>query len=257
MTTRGVAVLAFHAIEEGRGPICIAPSVFARQVRALHDAGCVALSMSEVERHLRDDEPFPDRAVAFTFDDGYASVHDHALPILDDVGWTGTVYPVTDELGGRNRWDAASPGIDELRLVDRRQLAELAASGWEVGGHTHTHRSLPTLDAVDVAREIDTSTAILEDLLQHAPTTFAYPFGHHDAAVRSVVAGRYGTALTIGARRARLGDSLDEVARVEAWYVQHPWALAHLGTASGDAYLLLRRIARRARPMVDRRPGPR
>lgn len=38
----------------------------------------------------------PSRAVAVTFDDGYASVADHAAPILERHGATGTVYLVTD-----------------------------------------------------------------------------------------------------------------------------------------------------------------
>jgi peptidoglycan/xylan/chitin deacetylase (PgdA/CDA1 family) len=38
----------------------------------------------------------PPRAVAVTFDDGYASVADHAAPILERHGATGTVYLVTD-----------------------------------------------------------------------------------------------------------------------------------------------------------------
>ena len=83
--------------------------------------------------------------------------------------------------------------------------------------------------------------------------TFAYPFGAHDPAVRELATSRYRAALTIGARRARVGDPLDRVERVEAWYLRRTWQLGRLGTSQGDAYLLTRRVARVVRRLASGR----
>lgn len=253
MTADSVAVIAYHAVEEGPGPICLAPRVFERHVHALRDAGCVPLTMTQVGDHLRTGTPFPDRAVALTFDDGYASVVTAAAPVLDRLGWRATVFPVTSELGGHNRWDTSGGVHPELRLVDRHQILDLLDAGWEVGGHTHTHRPLPGLPPAAAADEIDTSTAVLEDLCQRPVRTFAYPYGSHDATARDLAGRRHETCLTIGARRATLGTSLDRVDRIEAWYLQRAWHAEHLHDRVGDAYLGLRRLTRRGRAALVRR----
>ena len=46
----------------------------------------------------------PERAVALTFDDGFASVVDHALPLLLERGFPATVFCVAGYLGGLNDW---------------------------------------------------------------------------------------------------------------------------------------------------------
>ncbi|HET9052039.1 MAG TPA: polysaccharide deacetylase family protein, partial [Candidatus Dormibacteraeota bacterium] len=71
------AILAFHAVEDGPGPLCLGPAVFERQVRALAAAGAVGLTVSDVASRLRRGDTLPRRAVAFTFDDGFESVHRH------------------------------------------------------------------------------------------------------------------------------------------------------------------------------------
>ena len=253
MTAPSVTIIAYHAIDEGPGPVCLRREVFDRQVRGLVDAGCTFLPMSEVLRHLSTGTAFPDRAVALSFDDAYESVHRHALPLLDRLGVTATVYPVTSELGGRNRWDAATGAMPELPLVTVGQLHELMAGGWEVGGHTHTHRALPTLAPHEVADELTASNAILEDTIGSRVSTFAYPYGRHDASTRAAARSRYDACLDIGAARARLGTPLDRVGRVDAWYLQREWQTAALAHRAGDVYLASRRAARALGLAVRRR----
>lgn len=259
MSASSVTIIAYHAIDEGPGPVCIGPSTFERQVRGLAEAGCTFLGMDAVVGHLTSGAPFPRRAVALTFDDAYESVHRHGLGLVDSLGLTATVYPVTSELGGHNRWDAASGAMPELPLVSRSQLDELVSAGWEVGGHTHTHRPLTSLEPGVVRDELVRSNELLEDLLGHEVATFAYPYGRHDSAVRSTAAREYRACLAIGAERAHVGAALDRVGRVDAWYIQRGWQVAALARPAGDVYLGLRRAARALRPALAplRRARPR
>ncbi len=68
----------------------------------------------------------PPRALAITFDDGYADNHDVALPILQRFGLPATVYVSTGFLDGGRMWNDSV--IECLRHTQREQL-DLAAWG--------------------------------------------------------------------------------------------------------------------------------
>ncbi len=65
------------------------------------------------------------------------------------------------------------------------QVRELDAAGIEIGSHGHRHVTLDTLPFAQAAQQIDTSKAVLEDILGHAVTTFAYPFGYHTGRIKA------------------------------------------------------------------------
>lgn len=50
-------------------------------------------------------ERMPPRAVCITFDDGYRSVHDFALPILRELGLPATVFVTSGYVGAGNMWN--------------------------------------------------------------------------------------------------------------------------------------------------------
>jgi len=243
-STRSIPIISYHAIQDGPGPVCLQPRDFERQIRALHEAGCTTLRVDEVVRLLRSGSALPPRPVALTFDDAYASVHTMALPLLASLDMTATVFPVTSELGGHNRWDAAKPGIPRLALVETSQLLELRAAGWEVGSHTHTHAALRSIPKTTVESEIETSISMLEDICGAEVRTFAYPYGLHDATSRQVVASRYEVGLDIGAAKATTSSPLDCLPRVDAWYLRRTWQVRGLHGTSGDLYLAVRRLGR-------------
>jgi peptidoglycan/xylan/chitin deacetylase (PgdA/CDA1 family) len=47
----------------------------------------------------------PPRAICITFDDGYRSVHDLALPVLQKFGLPATVFVTSGYIGERNMWN--------------------------------------------------------------------------------------------------------------------------------------------------------
>ena len=67
------------------------------------------------------------------------------------------------------------------------QIADLAADGNEIGGHTIDHANLKHLKEAAARHEVcDDRVAIASHGLQ--PTSFAYPFGGFDAGTEAVVA---------------------------------------------------------------------
>ena len=93
-------VLTYHAIAQGRSPLVVEPALFARHVECLVEAGAVSITVSELAAALREGT-LHDRSVAITFDDGFASVAEHAAPALSSRGLRATVFAVSGHVGGR------------------------------------------------------------------------------------------------------------------------------------------------------------
>jgi peptidoglycan/xylan/chitin deacetylase (PgdA/CDA1 family) len=77
------------------------------------------LPLDQACRRLRD-ATLPSRALAITFDDGYADNHDIALPILQRHGLTATFFVATGFLDGGRMWNDTL--IEALRRTSRTQL---------------------------------------------------------------------------------------------------------------------------------------
>jgi peptidoglycan/xylan/chitin deacetylase (PgdA/CDA1 family) len=92
-------VLLFHACEPEEGPFLrglgsnTTPTDFERQLSFLKRNYRV-IAMSELESGQ-----YPDNAVVITFDDGYRSVLENAVPLLARHGFPATVYLVTAVVG--------------------------------------------------------------------------------------------------------------------------------------------------------------
>jgi peptidoglycan/xylan/chitin deacetylase (PgdA/CDA1 family) len=72
------------------------------------------MSLDEVAATIAANKPFPPRAVAVTFDDGYENTVEVAVPLLAEAGIPATVFVPSDLIGtGRYLW------FDCLRLLVR------------------------------------------------------------------------------------------------------------------------------------------
>lgn len=247
-----VPILAFHAVEAGPGPLCFPSERFADLVGTLEANGSVALSAGDAARRLASGQPLPPRPVVFTFDDGYASVHDRARPILEKAGYVATVFVVSGRLGGINDWDPPGSGGHGLSLMSADHVGALHAAGWEIGGHSHNHHRLTSLSETAVREEITTSHHFLETLTGAPVSSFAYPFGEFSPMVRRIASETHDACFAIGASRATRRTDLEAVERIEAWYLRTPWSVDHLHDRFGATHLAARRAARRARRWAER-----
>lgn len=86
----------------------------------------------------------------------------------------------------------AAPGVDDLlerdyALLQEEHLKLIASSRSQIGSHTNTHPSLPMISLEEAAREIRESKTILESVTGKPVTTFCYPRGKTNAAIRDIV----------------------------------------------------------------------
>jgi len=100
------------------------------------------------------------------------------------------------ELG---RWAGVQSEPREThRTLTIAELGSLSADGLvTIGSHTETHPLLTSLPHDSIRRELVSSRARLESVLENPIRSFSYPFGAHDDGVVAAVAGSgYDTAVT-------------------------------------------------------------
>ena len=178
-------VFMYHSISPAAGPdphrLRVHPDRLDRHLRLLGRLGLRGVSLAELLR--AGEQGRAAGLVGLTFDDGYTDFLDHAVPVLERHGMTGTLYVVAGRLGAGNDWDEGP----RLPIVDADQVRAVAAAGHEVGSHTMTHPRLAGADAAVLATEVGESRRVLEDVLQAEVAGFCYPYGSFDAAAAEAV----------------------------------------------------------------------
>jgi peptidoglycan/xylan/chitin deacetylase (PgdA/CDA1 family) len=182
-----VLVLCYHAVSDAwPSRLAVSRSQLREQLQYLVDRGYEGVTFSEAVTRAGNGNP----RLAVTFDDGYASLEANAVPILAELGLPGTVFVPTSYVGSAE--PMAWPGIDqwlgtphrhELAPLDWDGVARLAAAGWEIGSHSHTHPRLTELDDAALAAELSQSRLELERRLQAPCRSIAYPYGDLDERV--------------------------------------------------------------------------
>lgn len=245
-----VLILAYHAVELGPPPLCVEPRLFEEHAAVIAASGVPALTISDLAGRLREGR-LPEHAVAVTFDDGCASVVEHAAPALAAQGIPGTLFCVAGHLGGTNDWPGQPQWAPRLRLAGGDALASLAEEGWEIGAHGFRHAPLDSVDAAAASREVVESRARLEQAARVRVSSFAWPYGVRPGALAStLLAETYTACCGGGLQVVRAGTDPQALPRVDAHYVRDPDRLSRVLAGSASLYLAARRLAARARRRV-------
>ncbi len=199
----GITILSYHSIDDNATPRSVSPDLFARQMEALSKENCATLTMREVATHVVTRIPFPRRAVAITFDDGFESLLTKALPVLTTHNFKSTVYIITGMVGRTTAWTDRGNPLPPLRILDYPQIEQLHRAGVEIGAHSITHGFLTQYPDARLRDELQQPKKELEAHLNTTVRSFAYPQGDYDPRVLAAVkqAG-YATAVTVDQGRA-------------------------------------------------------
>lgn len=194
-----VPILMYHSIAPAPAPrafgLSVAPEMFAEHMQMLRDARFTPLTTRRLADAWREAAPLPARPVLITFDDGYESVHRHALPVLAHHSFPATVFVTTGWLRGPHEISGAAPDA----MLNWPQVRDLVALGCEIGGHSHSHPQLDQLPDPLVRLELERCRDLIDDELGAPPVSFAYPYGYSNRRVRSAVrATGHRQALVVG-----------------------------------------------------------
>ena len=194
--------------------------------------------------------------VAVTFDDGYQSILENAVPVLLEKGIPAAVFVPTKYLGNGPDWitDEKCRDITE-RLLSVNDLQYLRKNGVLIGSHSVTHRPLATLSQAEALTELTESRRVLERILGEKVVLFALPYGSNspDVLRLSREAG-YDRVFLCGPRCARSNIEGHVAGRIEV--SPGDWPLEYRLKIRGAYQWLPRAIAakRRTRHLLHKFP---
>jgi len=207
-----IPILTYHQIDvpAPRGTpfraLTVHPADFRRQMRWLARLGYRGLSMRELLPYVRGERQ--GKVVGITFDDGFRNVFVHALPVLQELGFSATNYFVARQLGGSNVWDHAI-GVPPSPLMTVDEMRAWARAGQEVGSHTLDHAHLDALPRAAARVQIAQAREVLAQHIAADVQSFCYPYGALSPAVRDLVAeAGYTNATTTERGLARRDDDV-------------------------------------------------
>ena len=190
-------VLMYHSISQPEvedDALCTSPERFEAQMRYLKRHNLRGVSMREL--YLAMNAGDTTGLVGVTFDDGYEDFLGAAVPTLEKLGFSATVYVVAGMLGSENTWEHRGGPRSQLRLLEADGVREVSQRGMEVGSHSVTHPRLSGLDSETLGHEVVDSRRMLSDILNAPVEGFCYPYGDLDGpAVRAVRAAGYAYAV--------------------------------------------------------------
>ena len=151
----------------------ISTANFSRDMAYLKTHGVNPVGVMEIYNCIVYGVPLPRNPVFLTFDDGYVTYLQHAVPILRSNDFQSVNAIVTRKTGGASDW--AVPEWPLMSLMTWAQIKDCQRQGMWMGSHTQTHVDLD-LEPYK-AYEITGSRDDLVGQLKVHPRYFCYPWG--------------------------------------------------------------------------------
>jgi peptidoglycan/xylan/chitin deacetylase (PgdA/CDA1 family) len=188
----GATLLIYHRVGGGTGDELDLPAdAFAAQLDALVEGGHDVLPIDAAIDRL--DAGDRRASVVITFDDGFADVHDIALPQLQARQLPFTLYLAAGLVGGAMAWEGSNARSQGARALTWDQVEALQASGLcTIGNHTWDHATPEAMTEV----QLDRCSDAIETRLEARPRHFAWTWGVPVPALRSAVRERFRSAAT-------------------------------------------------------------
>lgn len=167
------------------------------------------------------------RYAAVTFDDGFISVAEQALPELVQRKIPATIFVTSDLLGQTPRWNGYRGrfmSVDELRRLPGDLIS--------LGSHSRTHAFLPDLREDEARSEIVHSQIKLSKLLEREITLFSFPYGaFNDRLIAMCHEAGYERVVSTLPYPARLGS--EEFLSGRVWVEPTDWPIEFYLKLSG------------------------
>jgi peptidoglycan/xylan/chitin deacetylase (PgdA/CDA1 family) len=177
-----VPILVYHRFSEspsegssGRQRLTVTAEVFAQQMKYLQDNGYHVITFSDLADYFERGRELPTLPVIISFDDGWETQFEYALPSLEKYHYPATFFVVTNYIGRSG-------------FISWPQLQTLITDGMRIGSHSRSHPRLnKIIDAAELWDQIYNSKTILEAQLEAPVEEFAYPYGSYNARAAAVV----------------------------------------------------------------------
>ncbi len=185
--------------------VAISVEQFAQDMQTLKERGYQTISLRQLEAFVREEQPLPPKSVLITFDDGYLSNKQYAMPILQEHGYTAVIFALTG-------WMEQQPqtfNVKGLQYLSWPEIKEMRQT-FQFASHTDDLHNLSwngkgkltTVSNQELQEDIQRSVRKLQ-----GTTYFSYPYGHYTEAARAVLQQQGITlAFTVEPRHVQAGD---------------------------------------------------
>jgi peptidoglycan/xylan/chitin deacetylase (PgdA/CDA1 family) len=197
-----VPILMYHVIRPAPPgaafpALYVPPSEFEEQMSALASAGWIAVTLDQVWDAWTGGSALPPgRPIVISFDNGYESQFNEAMPVLRRLHWVGVLNV---QLSGLPRSQGG---------LSTEATRRLLAAGWELGTQGFTHADLVRLGPAGLRHEVAGSRRVLQRRWHVPVNWFCYPSGHYDARVVAAAraAGYRGSTTVVPGWTRRTSD---------------------------------------------------
>ncbi len=169
--------------------------------------------VADVRQHI----PSPGLKAAVTFDDGFYSVLENAIPELLARDIPFAIFFPTGSWDSRPNWihDHNHPSWNE-RVLSRQELMQVANEPLAtIASHSINHPNFLRLDPPTASVELQASRETLENLLQRTVDLFSFPHGAHNSRLVALAhAAGYAGIYTVEPQSAPPPSSLFIAGRV-------------------------------------------
>ncbi|MBQ9931021.1 MAG: polysaccharide deacetylase family protein [Firmicutes bacterium] len=214
-----VPILMYHHVTEEGGTYAVTPDKLRQDFEDLLDEGYTTVFFEDLVNYTEGEGVLPAKPIVITFDDGYQSNYDLALPLLEELDMKAEISVVASALND-GRW-----------TFDWEEARELEASGHvKLQSHTydlHEYKEDGRVKRYGVLQAKGESAKAWEKVfrgdvqavedhflkeLGHAPLVYTYPYGALNRKTEKILKENgYKVTLTVekGVNKIRVGKPGD------------------------------------------------
>ena len=171
-----VPILMYHYISAPpadadvyRIDLSVTPDNFRAQLAWLRDNGYTAIDYYDLTMAIVGYSELPEKPVLLTFDDGYLDNYTNAFPLLQEYGFKGTFFVITEFI------DSGREGYMTWPMIE-----EMARAGHRIESHSRTHPDLTEKDRDGLIWELLGSQQTLAAHIGYTPRYLCYPGGDYN-----------------------------------------------------------------------------
>ena len=197
-----IPIVMYHQVSEdpkALGKYVVSVQELEADLIWLRDRGYTTLTVSDLIHYSTHGEPFPEKSIVLTFDDGQESFYAYVYPLLQKYDMCALVNIVGEFV---DRYSALDDHDLRYSCMTWSEIEEMAESGFvEIGNHTYSMHGtgnprygctrLSGESAADYASALRADVSQLQTLLAQVTgqgaCTFAYPFGMVSTGSREVL----------------------------------------------------------------------
>ncbi|MBW7959285.1 MAG: polysaccharide deacetylase family protein [Candidatus Promineofilum sp.] len=174
--TLKVPILMYHYISEPppgsdiyRVDLSVSPDDFRQQMAFLSENGYTPVDLNTLSLAIVNRATLPEKPVIITFDDGYLDAYENAFPILQEYGFEGTFFIITELI------DLKSEGYMSWEMIE-----EMSRAGQRIESHSKTHPDLTLQSRDSIIYELLGSLETLAAHTGYRPRYLCYPAGRYN-----------------------------------------------------------------------------